>query len=97
MEAPGRPAGRLERPGEGMPPRMREKGGSIMSDRQIQTDREWLIFIEKDIDTLDQQIHHATWTITQSQSALERLSAARDSLLAQAQEILDRLDGKSSA
>ena len=68
-----------------------------MSDRQIQTDREWLIFIEKDIDTLDQQIYHAKWTITQSQSALERLRAARDSLLSQAQEILDRLDGKSSA
>ncbi|CAO3410204.1 hypothetical protein [Azospirillum largimobile] len=68
-----------------------------MNDREIQSDREWLMYIEKDIDALDQQIYHARWTITQSQTALERLSAARDSLLAQAQEILDRLDGKSSA
>lgn len=68
-----------------------------MNDREIQSDREWLMYIEKDIDSLDQQIYHARWTITQSQTALERLCAARDSLLAQAQEILDRLDGKSSA
>ncbi|AWU96416.1 hypothetical protein [Azospirillum ramasamyi] len=68
-----------------------------MNEREIQTDRDWLTFIEKDIDVLDQQIYHATWTINQSQTALERLSAARDSLLAQAQEILDRLDGKPSA
>ena len=68
-----------------------------MDDRDIQTDRDWLMFIEKDIDGLDQQIYHATWTIRQSQTALERLSAARDSLLAQAQEILDRLDGKPTA
>lgn len=68
-----------------------------MNDREIQSDREWLMYIEKDIDALDQQIYHARWTITQSQTALERLCAARDSLLAQAQEILDRLDGKSSA
>ncbi|PWC46147.1 hypothetical protein TSA6c_04430 [Azospirillum sp. TSA6c] len=71
-------------------------GGSIMSDRQTQTDREWLIFIERDIDALDRQIYHARWTITQSKTALERLCAARDSLFAQAQEILDRLDGKPS-
>ncbi|MFP5514287.1 MAG: hypothetical protein ACLGJC_14505 [Alphaproteobacteria bacterium] len=68
-----------------------------MNDREIQTDRDWLMFIEKDIDVLDRQIYHATWTIRQSQTALERLSAARDSLLAQAQEILDRLDGKPTA
>lgn len=68
-----------------------------MNDRETQTDRDWLMFIEKDIDALDQQIYHATWTIRQSQTALERLSAARDSLLAQAQEILDRLDGKPTA
>ncbi|MDR6774925.1 hypothetical protein [Azospirillum sp. BE72] len=68
-----------------------------MNDRDIQTDRDWLMFIEKDIDVLDQQIYHATWTIKQSQTALERLSAARDSLLTQAQEILDRLDGKPTA
>lgn len=68
-----------------------------MDDRDIQTDRDWLMFIEKDIDGLDRQIYHATWTIRQSQTALERLSAARDSLLAQAQEILDRLDGKPTA
>lgn len=68
-----------------------------MNDREIQTDRDWLVFIEKDIDVLDQQIYHATWTIRQSQAALERLSAARDSLLTQAQEILDRLDGKPAA
>lgn len=68
-----------------------------MDDRDIQTDRDWLMFIERDIDGLDRQIYHATWTIRQSQTALERLSAARDSLLAQAQEILDRLDGKPTA
>ncbi|CBS90025.1 hypothetical protein [Azospirillum lipoferum] len=68
-----------------------------MNDRDIQTDRDWLMFIERDIDGLDRQIYHATWTIRQSQTALERLSAARDSLLAQAQEILDRLDGKPTA
>lgn len=65
-----------------------------MSGGSEQTDRDWLAFIEKDIDTLDQQIYHAKWTISQAQSALAQLSAARDSLLAQAQEILDRLDSK---
>ena len=66
-----------------------------MNEREIQTDREWLLHIEKDIDSLDQQIYHANWTITQAQTALGKLSNARDALLVQAQEILDRLDGKS--
>ncbi|MBP2301822.1 hypothetical protein [Azospirillum picis] len=68
-----------------------------MTNRHVQTDREWLAFIERDIDSLDQQIYHARWTMTQAQSALDRLSAARASLLTQAQEILDRLDGKPPA